>query len=238
MQQNYTMKDLPESERPYEIAEEKGAGELTDAQLLAIFLRTGSHGEKALDLAYRLLSEGDEQADPLIRLFQMPLVDLMEIKGIGRVKAIQLKAIFELSSRISSRMAKTHMKLGNAESVASVYMETMRHLAVETPYILYLNSRLELISERKLTEGLLQGSVIDFRKIMMEGYQKGAARMILLHNHPSGDPHPSETDIQLTNELSKIASFMEIALIDHIIIGDNTYFSFREEGYLPEEGAT
>ena len=237
MQKYYTMKDLPESERPYEIVEEKGAAELTDAQLLAVFLRTGSRGEKAVDLAYRLLNEGDEQTDPLIRLFQMPLSDLMEIKGIGRVKAIQLKAVFELSSRIASRNAKSHMRMNNAQSVAAAYMETMRHLTVETPYVLYLNSRLELIGEKKLTEGLLQNSVIDFRKIILEGYQKGAVSMVLLHNHPSGDPRPSQTDIELTNELSKIAAFMEIKLNDHIIIGDNSFFSFREAGYLMQEGA-
>ncbi len=232
------MKDLPATERPYEIAEDLGPGALTDAQLLAVFLRSGSKGERVIDLSYRLLQESGRSGDPLIHLFQMPLSKLMEIKGIGKVKAVQLKAVFELSGRISSRLAKTHMKLDNAKSVADAYMETMRHLTVETPYVLYLTGRLELICETKLSEGILNASLIDFRKIILEGYQKGASSIILLHNHPSGDPKPSPTDLSLTQELSRICSVMDIALIDHIIIGDNSFFSFREEGILPEKGAT
>ena len=233
MQPKFTMKDLPLGERPYEIVEARGTQELTDAQLLSIFLRAGTAGEKVLDLSYRLLNDLKTQEDPLLSLFQLPLSSLTAYKGIGRVKAIQLKAAFELAQRLSSRQAKQHIKFNNAETIAFAYMDVMRFQPVETPYVLYLNSKLELISERKLPEGLLQTSLIDHRRIILEAYEKGASQIVLLHNHPSGDPHPSADDIEFTNQFAAIAKLILVPLIDHIIIGDTTYFSFREEGLLP-----
>jgi len=227
-----TMKDLPESEQPYRILEMKGPSALTDAQLLAIFLRSGSEGERAIEMACRLLSVVETAGrDPLCAFCQLSLPELRKQKGIGRVKAIEIQAISELAKRLAQKEAAHRVKVSDPASIAQMYMENTRYLKRETAWILYFNSKLELLSEKQLPQGTLNQSLIDVREIFLQGYERGAYGFILLHSHPSGDPSPSLADGEVTKQLSAESRIMKLPMIDHIILGDRDYYSYRENGF-------
>ena len=228
-----TMKELPLSERPYELLESKGENALTDAQLLAILLKSGTTGETALELAIRLLSSPQEQGiDPLVALCHQPLRVLKEHHGIGRVKAIQLKAVCELAKRISSKKAKQRLCIEDPASLVQIYMEEMRYLSQEVIKAIYFNTKMELLGDRNLSYGTINQSLITPREVFTAAWELGAYSFILLHNHPSGDASPSEDDILLTQKVQQACSILDIPLLDHIIIGDNNYMSFKELRYL------
>ncbi len=224
-----TMKELPLSERPYELLENRGEASLTDAQLLAILLKSGTAGETAVELAVRLLSSVEEQGnDPLLTLCHQPLRVLKEHHGIGRVKAIQLKAVCELAKRISSKKAKERLCIEDPGSLVQIYMEDMRHLSQEVIKAVYFNTKMELLGDRNLAYGTINQALISPREVFMAAWELGAYSFILLHNHPSGNPEPSMNDILLTDRLRQAAKLIEIPMIDHIILGDRTYYSFKE----------
>lgn len=224
-----TMKELPLSERPYELLESKGEAALTDAQLLAILLRSGTTGETAVELAIRLLSSVDEQgSDPLVTLCHQPLRVLKEYHGIGRVKAIQLRAVCELAKRISSKKARERLCVEDPESLVHIYMEEMRYLSREVIKAVYFNTKMELLGDRNLAYGTINQSLISPREVFMSAWELSAYSFILLHNHPSGKPEPSMNDILLTDRLRQAAKLVEIPMLDHIILGDGTYYSFKE----------
>lgn len=224
-----TMKELPLSERPYELLESKGEAALTDAQLLAILLKSGTAGETAVELAIRLLSSVEEQGnDPLLTLCHQPLRVLKEHHGIGRVKAIQLRAVCELAKRISSKKAKDRLCIEDPGSLVPIYMEEMRYLSQEVIKAVYFNIKMELLGDRNLSYGTINQSLISPREVFMAAWELGAYSFILLHNHPSGNPEPSMNDILLTDRLRQAAKLIEIPMIDHIILGDGTYYSFKE----------
>ncbi len=224
-----TMKELPLSERPYELLENKGEAALTDAQLLAILLKSGTAGETALELAIRLLSSVNEQgSDPLVTLCHQPIRMLKEHHGIGRVKAIQLKAVCELAKRVSSKKAKARLCVEDPESLVQIYMEEMRYLSQEVIKAVYFNTKMELLGDRNLAYGTINQSLISPREVFTSAWELGAYSFILLHNHPSGNPEPSMNDILLTDRLRQAAKLIEIPMLDHIILGDGTYYSFKE----------
>lgn len=227
------MKDLPESEQPYVLAEEKGVSTLTDAQLLSIFLKNGSEGERALDMSMRILSIMDGSGrDPLTALCQLSIEELKELKGIGRVKAIQIQAISELAKRLAEREAATRFKFNDPSSVADIFMEHTRYLQHEEVWVLFLNAKLEMISRLRLSTGTIDLSVIDQRDIFMKGFQRGAYSFILLHNHPSGDPHPSLEDDELTVTVRDQSAMMRMPMQDHIILGDHDFYSYKRDSDL------
>lgn len=224
-----TMKELPLSERPYELLESKGEASLTDAQLLAILLKSGTAGETAVELAIRLLSSASTPGkDPLVTLCHQPLRVLKEYRGIGRVKAVQLRALFELARRISSKKAKERLRVDEPASLVQLYMEEMRYLSQEVIKAVYFNAKMELLGDRNLSYGTINQSLISPREIFMAAWELGAYSFILLHNHPSGNPQPSINDVVLTDRLRQAAKLMEIPMLDHIIMGDGTYYSFKE----------
>jgi len=224
-----TMKELPFSERPYELLEQKGESALTDAQLLAILLKSGTTGETAMDLAIRLLSSEHVQGiDPLVALCHQPLRVLKEYRGIGRVKAIQLKAVCELAKRISSKQALQRLCIEDPASLVHIYMEEMRHLSQEVIKAVYFNTKMELLGDRNLSYGTINQSLITPREVFTAAWELGAHTFILLHNHPSGNPEPSMNDILLTDRLRQAGKLVEIPMQDHIILGDGNYYSFKE----------
>ncbi len=226
------MKDLPESEQPYRIVELKGASALTDAQLLSIVLRNGSEGERAFEMACRLLSLVDTAGwDPLCAFCQLSLSELRALKGIGRVKSIEIQAISELAKRLAQKEAATRVRLSDPASIAHMYMESTRYLKRETAWILYLNSKLEMLSEMQLPPGTINQSLIDGREIFLQGFERGAYGFVLLHSHPSGDPLPSLADGEMTKLLYAESKIMKLPMIDHIILGDKEYYSYRENGF-------
>lgn len=224
--ENYIKENLP-----YEKFQKYGGENLTDAELLAIILRTGTKHENALTLAGKILDKcrGDLG---ILGLYHISMKELMEIRGIGEVKAVKIKCVAELSKRISMTKAKEKMCFNNSVSVADYYMEQMRHLEKECTIVLYLDIKGQLLEEEYLTVGSMNESLLPIRNVLKKGLMLNALCVLLLHNHPSGDPTPSRDDILITKRLRQAAELMELELLDHIIIGDKRYTSFKEQGIL------
>ena len=230
---NNGMKHMIEEERPYEKCDRFGAGSLTDIELLAVMLRTGTKGESALDLARKLLyPEHGMPNKGETHLQSWTKEELMKIHGIGKVKAIQILCLCELSKRLSRLSARSELDFSKPGTIAEYYMEDMRHRNQEHIKLLMLNGRSRLIGESEISKGTINMSVISPREIFLEALQKGAVYIIVLHNHPSGDPTPSREDMLITKRIREAGFILGIELLDHIIIGDNCYVSFVQEGLL------
>ena len=224
MQKNLTIKELPDTERPYEKCLLYGAGSLSDAELISVIIRTGSRGERCVDLAHRILNAGP---DGLLNLIRLDTEQLTGIRGIGPVKAVQLKCIGELARRIAVTQRKKQISLQSPESIASYFMEKMRHERKEQLMLAMFDSKGMLLGERLLSVGTSNAALISAKDIYRAALQEQAVYIVILHNHPSGNPEPSREDILITRK---------IRLMDHIIIGDNEYFSFCEQDILYEKG--
>lgn len=230
MSKHFTMKTLPESERPYEKFLSYGEGRLSDAELLAIILKSGTSKETSLDIARKLL---DGNHNNLLNLYDLSYEQLKEFSGIGQVKAIQLKAIAELSKRIAKSNRGYQLRMDTPESIASYYMEHMRHRKEEHVICAYFDTKCNFLGDIEISKGSANFAYVSPREIFLHALDKKAILFILLHNHPSGDPTPSNDDVQITKRIEKGAQILELQFIDHIIIGDNQYYSFKENGQLP-----
>ena len=215
-------------EMPYERFVQFGPENLTEAELLAIILRTGTKDSSAVELAEKVLALAKYPREGLLGLYDVSLEELMSINGIGMVKAIKLKCLTELSMRINRARAKQGICFTRSGMVADYYMERLRHLNTECVFLLCLDSKGQLIRETRLSEGSVRMALISPREIFMEALRCKAVNIILLHNHPSGDPMPSEADRELTWNVQDVGEKLDIPLLDHIIIGDNRYTSLRE----------
>lgn len=216
---------------PYEKFMERGAESLSEEELLAIILRTGTKGEDAVTLACRVLELCGGRRG-ILGLHHVTLKELMQIKGIGEVKAVKLKAIAELSSRIAASRVDYDVCFRQPGEVARAYMERLRHLEKEHCVAVFMDSKDSRIKDVELSIGNINSSILSAREIFRQALMCNAASVILLHNHPSGDATPSREDIALTLRLKEASKIMEIPLLDHIIIGDNTYTSLKEKGVL------
>ena len=225
-----TIKDMPNAERPYEKCLKQGAEALSDAELLAVLLRTGTKGENVLALAKRLLYQ--DGGAGLLGIHQFSFQSLMKLKGIGKVKAVQILCLSELAKRLSKASVEPRLRFSSSQSVAEYYMEDLRHRNQEVMKLLLLNSKAELIDETNISKGTVNASLVTPRELFVEALKKEAVSMILLHNHPSGDPTPSRDDILTTKRISECGLLIGIELLDHIIIGNNCYVSFQEENLL------
>lgn len=226
------MKDIPAEERPYERCLKMGPKHLTDAELLAVVLRTGSREQTSLELAQTILALNYPNKG-ILGLLHLSLPEFMKIKGIGKVKAIQLLCIGELSRRIWRQAAQDGKAIfKNPSEIAEYCMEEMRHLEQEQVRALFFDTRQHLIGESVISKGTVNSSVISPREIFIEALRCGAVGLILVHNHPSGDPSPSREDEQMTRRVFEAGQMIGIYLLDHVIIGDTTYISLRERGIL------
>lgn len=226
------MKELPNSSRPYERCMQEGAEHLTDAELLSIILRTGSKGESSLELAERILALNCPR-EGILGLLHLSLPQLMSVKGIGKVKGIQLMCIGELSRRIwKKKQLERTIRFEEPEQVAAYYQEDLRHMEQEQFFLMMFNTRQMLIGERMMSKGTVNASLAGTREIFIEALRYQAVSLILVHNHPSGDPEPSKEDILLTERVRKAGELMGIRLLDHIVIGDSAYVSMKERGLL------
>lgn len=226
------MNNQQQNEYPYERFERVGAQALTDAELIAILLRTGTVGEDALTLAHRVLNLTSGGSTGILALNSIPLEELLKIKGIGKVKAIRLKCVAEICARMQTRTREATLSFEDPATVAGLYMERLRHLETEHVYLLLCDNKNHIIKEILLSKGTVNASVISPREIFIEALRYHAVHVLLIHNHPSGDPQPSYEDIQITRQILEASHLMQILLLDHIIIGDNTYISLKEKGYL------
>ena len=229
MPKHITTKNLPESERPYEKFLMYGEESLSDAELLAIILKTGTKTENSVDVARQLL-EGNHKN--LLNLYDLSYRDLMKISGIGPVKAIQLKAVAELSKRIAKTNSGYALNMNTPSSIASYYMEDLRHCKQEMLMAAFFDSKCNFKGDVVISKGSVNFAYVSPREIFRYAFEYDAVMFVILHNHPSGDPTPSEDDRRITYRIGKGAQILELQLIDHIIIGDNQYYSFQEQEQL------
>ena len=222
---------LPPEERPYEKCLEQGCQALSDAELLAVIIRTGAVGDTSVELARRVLDLGGRQGN-LAGLCGLSVQELTSVKGIGRVKAIQIQCIAELSRRMAKSRARDGLCFHDPASIADFYMEDLRHEEREQCRVMMLNTRSMLLAEKQLSVGTVNASLISAREIFLEALKCQAVYIILIHNHPSGDPHPSREDILLTKRVWEAGELIGISLLDHIIIGDRSYVRLREENLM------
>lgn len=220
-----------QTDLPYEKFLSYGAESLTDAELLAIIIRTGTKGEDARALAEQILSLNGNR-DGLLSLQHIHLEQLKSIRGIGEVKAVRIKCIAELSNRIASARMHDRLDFRMPELVAGYYMEQMRHLEYEQVRLILLDNKSRLITDYVISTGTVNFSVLSPRDIFIRALEYRAVFVMLLHNHPSGDPTPSSDDISITAKIRAAGSFLQIPLLDHIVIGDRCYLSFHEQNLL------
>lgn len=230
---NENIKNLPETQRPYEKSLSDGVGALSDSELLAVILRSGTQGTNVVSLANQIIKNMEETSYPgLTGLLHISVEDLMKTPGIGKVKAIQLKCIGELSKRIACTAAKGQLNFQNPSSIAGYYMERLRHEEQELMLVMMLDTRNHLLGEQMLTRGTVNATLITPREVFVEALRRHATGLILVHNHPSGDPSPSSNDREVTARIYQAGELLGIRLLDHVVIGDHRYFSFMEEGCM------
>ena len=222
------IKELNTEERPYEKCERFGAKHLTNIELLAVLLRTGTKGENSLQLAKKILYP-DSSKGGILNIHRWSYEQLIHMKGIGKVKAIQILCLSELAKRLSKASAEEKLNFNSPESIARYYMEDLRHEKQEHMKLLLLNTKTKLIGETIISKGTVNAAIISPRELFIEALQKGAVSIILLHNHPSGDPTPSKEDIIITKQIQEAGELLGVHLLDHIIIGNNCYVSMREK---------
>ncbi len=228
------IKDLPDSERPRERLVEKGADALRTAELIAILLRTGLKGVSAIQVGEQLV----QKFGTLDSLSRASLDDLRQVKGVGRDKAIALKAAFTLARRMVQELRGESPVLDNPERVADLLREENRVYEVEQFQVLLLNTRRKLIRIERITQGTLDTILVHPREVFKLAIAANAAAIVLVHNHPSGDPTPSEQDIKVTRDLIRAGQLLKIDVLDHVILGRRTeerakdYASLRELGYF------
>ena len=227
-----TMKELYEGERPYEKCLSRGAGALSDRELLAVVLRTGTVGETAGELAGRILSLPGYQG--LTGLGRIPLERLLKLRGVGKVKAVQMKCAAELAARMAKAAAGERLCFAAPETIADYFMEELRYQEQEQLIVLFLDTRNRLLKEKLMFKGTVNASPASPREIFLEALEVHAVYVVLVHNHPSGDPAPSKEDVQITKRIWHAGELLGIRLLDHVIIGDGCYCSLREQKILPD----
>lgn len=227
----HTIQDIPPEDRPYEKCLALGAEALTDSELLAVIIRSGTRGQTSVELAREIL-KGTQNTQGLLGLHHLSMKELMEIRGIGQVKAVQLKCIGELSKRMAALSAKELLDFANPDTIADYYMEILRHEEQELMICMMLNTRNQLLGEEIISKGTVNSSIVSPRELLLAALRYHAVYLIMVHNHPSGDPTPSKEDVYLTRRVEEACKLVDIPLLDHIIIGDKRYLSFHKEGLL------
>lgn len=226
LKENYTIKDLPMSERPRERLEKFGAESLSNEELIAIIIRTGSRTDSAIELSRRVLSLDNRG---LGYLRDTTLQELMAVKGIGKCKGAQILAAIEIGKRLSYGKALLKVKITDPSTIANLYMDEMRYLQKEYFKIALLDTKNQIILTEEISVGTLNASIVHPRDVFKVAIKRNANAIILIHNHPSGDPIPSNEDINITNRLIDVGKLVGIKVLDHIIIGDNRYISLKEK---------
>lgn len=224
------IKDLPESERPQEKMLYGGAGSLSNSELLALVIRSGTGDKSAVQLAEEVISY---TADNIGELGSAEVMELTKIRGIGEAKACSIVAAMELSRRLDhKRSSIVKNKVRDSREVAELLMHELMYEKRENFVAICLNAKLQVESKTVISIGDLSNAPVHPREVFAPAVRRGAAAVILAHNHPSGDPAPSDDDIAVTARLLEASEIMGIKLLDHIIIGHGRYYSFRSEGLL------
>lgn len=225
-----SIKNWPEDERPRERLIKYGEDKLSNAHLLGILIGSGDRTAKknAVDLSRDLLNRFHD----FNKIDQASITELCQVKGIGFAKAAQIKAALEVGKRMSSQSSGKKEKMETSRCFVEHYKPFMKNLKKEIVKLVLLNPKLFVIKDLTISEGSLNASIMHPREVMIPAIRESAASFVVIHNHPSGDPSPSQQDMQITHRLNKTGQIIGIKMVDHIIIGDNKYFSFSDEGLL------
>ena len=219
------IKEIPQSERPYEKLEMYAAQALSNAELLAIIIKNGTKEESSVMLAQKILSMQKSTQDSLRFLQDISIKEFMSIKGIGKVKAIQLLAVCELTKRISRPIKNFNVQIKSPQDVADLLINELKYEKREIVKVLMLNVKNNILKIQDIALGGTSFAVFEIKDVLKEAIKIGAPKIILVHNHPSGDPTPSHDDIELTQKLEQVSKMLEIELLDHVVIGDGKYKS-------------
>lgn len=222
------IRDYPTDERPRERMVQSGAASLSNQELLAIILRTGTKSESVLQLSNRVLTT----FEGFRLLKEASLEEITEINGIGLAKAVQIMAAVEIGRRISNLAFDDRYSIRSPEDGANYVMNDMRFLSQEHFVCLYLNTKNQVLHKQTIFIGSLNASIVHPREVFKEAFRRSAASIICIHNHPSGDPTPSREDIEVTKRLVECGKIIGIDVLDHLIIGEKKYVSLKEKGYL------
>lgn len=220
------------TELPYEKFLKYGPESLSEAELLAIILRTGTKDCNSVELGKKILELSVSPNRGLLGLNHVSVEELKQIRGIGEVKAVKIKCISELSMRMSKAKKEPLLRFDKPETVADYFMEQLRHEEREKVVLLCLDNKAQMLSQTVLSVGTVNASLVSPREIFQYALKMQAVYIMMLHNHPSGDPKPSRQDMEITERIIKTGELMDIPLLDHLIIGDNRYISFKESGLI------
>lgn len=226
---SFSIKNWSQDDQPREKLLNKGKAALSDAELVAILIGSGNRNESAVDLCKRILASVDNNLNALGKL---TIKQLMEFKGIGEAKAISIAAALELGRRRRGEEALEKKKIDSSKSVFELMQPVIGELQHEEFWIIYLNNSNKVIQKNQLSKGGITGTLVDVRLVLKNALEVGATAIILAHNHPSGTLKPSDADKQITNKLKLAAESLDIKVLDHLIITENTYFSFADESLL------
>lgn len=224
-----TIKQWSVQDRPREKYAKNGAIALTDAELIAILLRTGNLNDSAVELAKKVLASS---GNSLNNLSEKTLQELSQVKGIGQAKAIALMTAFEIGKRIQAEKVEERLQILSSSDVVSLMQDKIAHLGHEEFWAIYLNQANRIVHVCQISKGGISSTGVDTRIVLQQAVLNMATQIVLCHNHPSGSVRPSKADILLTEQLNKAANLMDITLLDHIIVHKQHYFSFVEEGKL------
>ncbi|RYL94681.1 DNA repair protein RadC [Sporolactobacillus sp. Y61] len=228
MDERIMMKDVPCEDRPRERLIRDGAQSLSDRDLLAIILRSGSRYESVLELSGRLISE----FGGIENLQEASVEELGKIRGIGTAKAVQLLASFEIAKRLVRHRSDQRYTIRSPEDGAQFVMEEMRTLKQEHFVAVFLNTKNQVLHKSTIFIGSLNASIVHPREVFKEAVRRSAASMICFHNHPSGDPSPSREDVDVTKRLVSCGKMLGVDVLDHIVIGDRKYISLKQKGMM------
>jgi DNA repair protein RadC len=225
-----SIKNWAIDERPVEKLVSKGSDALTNAELLTILINTGTRNRSALDIAKDLLEKGNQS---LLELSKLSLADFKKIKGIGEKKAVTIIAALELGKRRQLSQALERPSISNSKSAYEILVTYFLDIVVEQFYVIYLSNNNAVLSVEKMSEGGMTATMVDARVIFKRALEiTGATKIVLAHNHPSGNLTPSQADKLLTQRMKEAGKFLEFELLDHVIVGHNQYFSFADEGLM------
>ena len=225
----FTIKHWAEDDRPREKLLQKGRSSLSDAELLAILIGSGSRTQSAVDLCKKILSD---VGNNLVELGRLSVKQLQSYNGIGEAKALSIVAALELGRRRRAGEALEKMKISSSSSVFELMQPEIGELPHEEFWIIYLNNSNKVIEKHHLSKGGITGTLVDVRLALKKALELGATALILTHNHPSGNLNPSSSDKQLTQKLKTAGESLDIKILDHIIVTEKSYFSFADEGLL------
>ena len=223
-----SIKTWNEEERPREKLMQQGAAALTNAELLAILIGSGTRKQTAVDLARELIAGCEGRLDTLSR---QSAAALMAFEGVGQAKAATVQATFELARRLAAELPEDELTIRTADTVARMMTPRLKDLQHEECWVIYLNRGYKFIGKEKVSVGGLGSTIIDIKIIVKKAVERLASGLILVHNHPSGNPLPGEQDRRQTEALRQAAAVFDITLVDHVIITKKKYFSFSDENY-------